>query len=34
MIDSIYDKPTKFVGVEYEKAIDILINSYLDKFLI
>lgn len=31
MVDLIYDKPTKFVGVEFEKAIDILINSQLDK---
>jgi len=30
MVDLIYDKPTKFVGVEYEKAIDVLINSQLD----
>ena len=31
MVDLIYDKPTKFVGVEYEKAIDVLISSQLDK---
>lgn len=31
MVDLIYDKPTKFVGVEYEKAIDVLISSQLDR---
>ena len=30
MVDMINDKPTKFVGIDYAKAIDVLINSQLD----
>ncbi len=30
MINTIFDKPTKFVGIDYAKALDLLINSQID----
>ena len=30
MINTIFDKPTKFVGIDYAKALDLLIHSQID----
>ena len=31
MVNIIFDKPTKFIGIDYVKALDNLINSQLDR---
>jgi sugar-specific transcriptional regulator TrmB len=30
MINAIFDKPTKFVGIDYAKALDLLIKSQIE----
>ena len=30
MINAIYDKPTKFIGIDYAKALDLLINRQIE----
>ncbi len=29
MINAIFDKPTKFLGINYDKALDLLINNQI-----
>ncbi len=31
MINAVYDKPKKFIGIDYAKALDLLINSQIEK---
>ncbi|MBL7015213.1 MAG: helix-turn-helix domain-containing protein [Nitrosopumilus sp.] len=30
MINAIFDKPTKFVGINYDRALDLLINNQIE----
>jgi len=31
MINAVYDKPTKFIGIDHAKALDLLINNQIEK---